>query len=104
MKSSHWAVVLLLLGLVVGFAVGGGVMDRHAMAQEKKGPVGVPPFESPPQPGRFQISAWGYAAGQGAAINAARGCYIVDTATGEMWHVAVDGSGGIPKKIGQKLQ
>ena len=33
MKSSHWAVVLLLLGLVVGFAVGGGVMERKAEAQ-----------------------------------------------------------------------
>ena len=101
MKSSHWAVVLLLLGLVVGFAVGGGVMDRHAMAQEKKGPVGVPPFESPPQPGRFQISAWGHGNQIGAG---SRGCYIVDTVTGEMWHVAADGSGGIPKKICQKLQ
>ena len=94
MKSSHWAVVLLLLGLVVGFAVGGGVMERKAMAQGEEGAV------AQPQTPRFQISAYG--AGSGATTT--RGCYIVDTVTGELWHVAVDGSGGIPKKIGQKLQ
>ena len=96
MKSSHWAVVLLLLGLVVGFAVGGGVMERKALAQAEK----AAPAPQPSTP-RFQISAWGHGNQIGAG---SRGCYIVDTVTGEMWHVAQDGSGGIPKKIGQKLQ
>lgn len=35
MKSSHWSVVLLLLGLVVGIAVGGGVMERTTVAEDK---------------------------------------------------------------------
>ena len=96
MKSSNWAVVLLLLGLVVGFAVGGGAMDRSAIAQGEKG-AAAQPLSS-----RFQISAYGVGSGGGQAST--RGCYIVDTMTGELWHVAVDGSGGIPKKIGQKLQ
>ena len=93
MKSSHWAVVLLLLGLVVGFAVGGGVMERKAEAQ------GVPIRDLP---ARFQISAWGYAAAtQVGAPKAERGCYIVDTVTGELWHAAADGQ---PKKISEKLR
>ena len=99
MKSSHWAVVLLLLGLVVGFAVGGGVMERQAMAQAEKR------VAAQTQTPRYQISAWGMGYPKlGGNGDGERGCYIVDTVTGEMWHVAADGSGGIPKKIGQKLQ
>ena len=35
MKSSHWAAVLLLVGLLAGFAAGGGGVDRNAKAQGK---------------------------------------------------------------------
>ena len=35
---------------------------------------------SPGLPGRFQVSAYGWANGHG--------CYVVDTATGQTWHVA----------------
>ncbi len=95
MKSSQWG--LMLLGLVIGFAASGGV-ERQTIAQAPGGTV------SPPtQVGRFQISAWGIGSSSANAVGQ-RGCYIVDTVTGEMWHVAQDGSGGIPKKIGQKLQ
>jgi hypothetical protein len=61
MKSSHWGLVLLAFGLVVGMLVGGGVMDRSALAQGEKGAAAQP--NSP----RFQISAWGHA-GAGAGI------------------------------------
>ena len=99
MKSSHWTVVLLLLGLVVGVAVGGGVTERKATAQEK------PPGGSVsmlPTPGRFQISAWGYAVVQTAGpAKSEHGCYIVDTVTGELWQVDTAGQ---RQKIGDKLR
>ena len=34
----------------------------------------------PPLPGRFQVSAYGSPSGHG--------CYVVDTATGQAWHIA----------------
>ena len=92
MKSSHWAVALLLLGLVVGIAVGGGVMERKATAQGENGAA------AQPQTRRFQISAWGHGNQVGPG---SRGCYIVDTVTGELWHAAADGQ---PKKISEKLR
>ena len=92
MKSNHWCWVLLAVGLVVGLWVGAGALERQAHAQGV--PIGPPPT-------RFQISAWGFAAGQGVAIRAERGCYIVDTVTGELWHAAADGK---PQKISEKLR
>jgi len=93
MKSSHWGLLLLAVGLVVGMLVGPGVLERQAEAQ------GVP--ISPPPP-RFQISAWGmgYPTPPGSG-KGERGCYIVDTVTGELWHAAADGQ---PKKISEKLR
>ncbi len=91
MRSSHWSVVLVLVGLAVGIAVGSGVFERRAEAQ------GVP---ISPQPARFQISAYGYGSA-GAGNPAGRGCYIVDTVTGELWYAAADGQ---PKKISEKLR
>ena len=88
MKSSHWGLMLLAVGLVVGMLVGGGVLDRHAEAQV---------VSSSSQ--RFQVSAWSNAGGQG--FHAERGCYIVDTVTGELWHAAADGQ---PKRISEKLR
>lgn len=37
-------------------------------------------LSSPSLPGRFQVSAYGSASGHG--------CYVVDTATGQTWHIA----------------
>ena len=92
MKSSHWSVVLLSLGLLMGFVVGSGGLERQTLAQAPA-PGGTV--------GRYQVSAWGHGNQVGAG---SRGCYIVDTVTGELWHVAQDGSGGISKKIGQQLR
>jgi hypothetical protein len=83
--------------------VGSGALESKADAQ------GVPigPGQQPQQ--RFQISAWAYPgrdSSQGrpnptVADNAGqRGCYIVDTVTGQLWHAAADGQA---KKIGEKL-
>ena len=85
MKTSHWALVLLLIAVVVGFSLWGGVTDRRVLAQ------GV--AAQPISPQRFQISAWGVAGVQG--------CYIVDTVTGELWRAAADGQ---PRKISEKLR
>jgi hypothetical protein len=95
MKSSHWGLVLLAFGLVVGMLVGGGVMDRSALAQGEKGAA------AQPQTARFQISAWSYAGNPSIRFPSERGCYIVDTVTGELWHAAADGQ---PKKISEKLR
>ena len=98
MKSSHWSLLLLAVGLVVGMLVGADKLQRGAEAQ-------VVPLNPAP---RFQISAWGmgYPQPPGNVPNSGigrgeRGCYIVDTASGELWHAAADGQ---PKKISEKLR
>ena len=96
MKTSH-GLVLLVAGLLVGLCVGGSVTGPSANAQ-------VTPIAVTAQ--RFQISAWGFSgprADTGPASSpaqAARGCYIVDTMTGELWHAAANGQ---PQKVSQKL-
>jgi hypothetical protein len=83
MKSSHWSVLFVLLGLVIGLAASGG-LEQQTIAQAPGGTVTLPK-----QLGRYQISAYGHGNQVGAG---SRGCYILDTATGEMWHVAQDGA------------
>ena len=66
MKPNSWTIVGLLVVLLVGI-VFGQQWDNRAMAQA-------------PDPGnvlRYQISAYG--------------CYIVDTRTGQVWHVLAGG-------------
>ncbi len=51
--------------------------------EELAEPIVVPTpaaVSASPLPGRFQVSAYGSASGHG--------CYVVDTATGQMWHIA----------------
>ena len=91
MKSSHWSLLLLAVGLVVGMLVGADTLQRGAEAQA------VPLNPAP----RFQISAWGMGYPHGGAGRGERGCYIVDTVSGELWHAAADGQ---PKKISEKLR
>jgi hypothetical protein len=71
--------------------MGAGVLTRNAEAQ------GIP--IGPPQQ-RFQISAWGVM-GEGAARQPERGCYMVDTVTGELWYSVNYAN---PKKISEKLR
>jgi hypothetical protein len=97
----------------------GGVREQIVTAQ------GIPnAVRNPPEP-RFAISAWALsdqaetspqvANNPQAAVNpqapvnpqpanvarANRGCYIIDTITGELWHAAGDGK---PVKISEKLR
>ena len=97
MKTSQ-CLCLLVAGLFVGLCVSNAT-GPNADAQ------GIP-NAVPAQ--RFQISAWGMGYPQppgntpGSGIGRGeRGCYIVDTVTGELWHAAADGP---PKKISEKLR
>ena len=54
-----------------------------------------------PPAARFLITAWSYGAVEFANRRPERGCYIMDTVTGELWHAAADGQ---PKKISEKLR
>jgi hypothetical protein len=47
--------------------------------------------------GRYQISAYGTPTGGGGFHH---GCYVLDTATGQVWHVL---AGGVPEKVADKL-
>jgi hypothetical protein len=49
---------------------------------------------------RYQISAWAFA-GNPARAAPERGCYILDTMTGELWHASANGK---PVKVAEKLQ
>ena len=91
MKSTLAAVALLACGVALGLLLGGGAFEKRAEAQ--------PP---PPQAPRYQISAWGL--GYGSSTNtghAERGCYIVDTVTGELWHAPADGK---PTRVSAPLR
>jgi len=48
---------------------------------------------------RYQISAWAFA-GNPSHPAPERGCYILDTVTGELWHSGADGK---PVRISEKL-
>jgi hypothetical protein len=96
MKSTLAAAAVLACGLALGLLFGGGVFEKRVEAQ--------PP---PPQAPRFQISAWGMGYPQPGNVPGAnggrgeRGCYIIDTVTGELWHAPADGK---PAKISEPLR
>ncbi len=76
MKPNPWTMVGLLVVLLVGIAIG-QLWDNRAMAQA-------------PEPGnvlRYQISA--YAGQRDGDVH--HGCYVVDTRTGQVWHVLAGG-------------
>ena len=91
MKSNHWGLVSLAVGLVVGILVGGSMMERSAAAQGVS--VGAPAA-------RYQLSAWFVPGPGNQAVG--RGCYILDTVTGEVWESGKDGQE--PKKISEKIR
>ena len=88
MKTSQ-CVVLLVVGLIVGFCVSGNATGPNANAQ------GIPIAVPTP---RFQVSAWAIGAGPGFLGN--HGCYIVDTVSGELWQTTASGK---PLKVSDKL-
>jgi hypothetical protein len=83
-------IALTLLGVLLGAITTSSLGVRQAEAQ-------------PPRPGqievpsRFQVSA--YAAHTVGGIG--HGCYIIDSATGELWHAR---SGGQLEKVSAKIR
>jgi hypothetical protein len=89
MKKNLWP-ALVIAGLAVGFVVGGGNVGKVARGQTPQDDAaGAIPF-------RFQLHAWAH----GSDNQGRHGCYILDTATGELWH---SNMAGRPKKIGVDL-
>src|SRR5258707_14923183 len=83
MKTKLWPALFVLLGLAVGYFVEGGTIEKTARGQAAPPGPGLPanllPFP------RFMIQAWAY----GQHPQGAHGCYVVDTATGELWHASM---------------
>lgn len=79
MTPNRWTAAALLLGIAIGFALSGaGVVGIASGQNNVVAPAPVPAAAAAePQVGRFRISAYGHSGGDG--------CYIVDSATGEMW-------------------
>ena len=69
MKKPNHVVAIAFICLVVGFALRSQLPEHPTYAAENR------PMEK--KVGRFQISA-----------NASTGCYMVDTATGDLWYSA----------------
>jgi hypothetical protein len=86
MRSSYWTVLLAAACIALGYALAGDVHLSQAVAQPV-GEGGAP---------RFQASAFAAASPEGVF----HGCYVIDTTTGETWHVR---AGGEPVKVADKL-
>ena len=94
--------LLLLFGVVVGWAASGVDWNREAGAQLMSGPESNSPGlitahtnnlieDDHPRTERFQVAAYGN--------GGASGCFVVDSMTGRLWH-ATPGTGvaEIPKQ------
>ena len=86
MRLSYRRTILALMCIALGFVVGTFKRDREASAQPAADRIGP----------RFQISAFGAASAQGVF----HGAYVIDTTTGQIWHVR---SGGKPEEVTEKL-
>lgn len=71
--------------LTAGFLIGQSLRDAGVQAAAQTIPNAVPATS-----GRYQIHAWG-ASGLPGQASPQHGCYLVDTITGELWHVDRDG-------------
>lgn len=83
----RWATVLILLTITVVGLAAALVSPMNAQTDKIPGQVNQ----------HFQVSAWGFA----GAGTSGRGCYIIDTQTGDLW--AVNGESA-PKKVSGKLE
>lgn len=93
MRSTYWALGIVLLAFGLGFLLGSGIMEKSAVAQGQPAPGPIPP--------RFQISAYAGPVGAHNVTNVSHGCYIIDTVTGEVWHTRY---GGKAEKVSDKLR
>ena len=86
MKSSHYTVAAILIALLSGLVLSTGFFGNPAVAQTN----------SAARAGQYQISA--YAGPMNTEFG--HGCYVLDTATGEVWHLRL---GGVAEKVSDKL-
>jgi hypothetical protein len=83
MKGSGRYIVVLSIGLLIGFCVGSNNQWQSAHAQGDPNTAGT----------RFQISAFG--------LRTDGGCYIIDTQTGALW--LSPGGRSDPMQIADKM-
>lgn len=90
MNTKRWGVASIGIAAVAGFWLAAELKPTQAFAQGEKSAMA--------SPARFQVSAWGFGSDAGRGE---RGCYIVDTTTGELWVAHADGAA---KKLSEKLK
>lgn len=86
MKSTRSTVGVALVALLIGLVLGTAFFGNPAVAQTG----------SAASAGRYQISAYAGSTKDGLA----HGCYVLDTATGQVWHTRL---GGEAEKVSGKL-
>ncbi len=86
MKSRFWIAAALSIAFVCGLAWSTLLPTQPALAQSAPGGTA----------GRYQISAYAGTTPGGLG----HGCYLVDTATGQVWHSRY---GGTAEKVSDKL-
>lgn len=80
MSPPRWTAAALLAGIGIGYTLHGGYVEPIASAQNNATTrQNAPDAADNSAIGRFQISSWGAASGPG--------CYMVDTASGDLWLV-----------------
>jgi len=84
---TRWAIAASLTAATAVLAL---IFGANALAQIDKPAAALTP--------RFQVSAWAFGSDAGKGE---RGCYIIDTSTGELWIAHADGA---PKKLAEKLK
>ena len=84
---TRWAIVASVTAAIAALAL---TFAPSAFAQTDKAGAAPTP--------RYQVSSWAFGSEAGKGE---RGCYIIDSSTGELWVAHADGA---PKKIGEKLK
>jgi hypothetical protein len=83
----------------VALFIGGaaGVLGTLIVAGGPWATASTQPAAKPAESGRFQLSAWGTGQNVGGRMQVARGAYIIDTKTGDVYTTDNDNA---PKLIG----
>jgi len=90
MNTKRWGLASIGIAAFAGFWLIAELKPTQAFAQAERSAMA--------SPARFQVSAWGFGSDAGRGE---RGCYIVDTTTGELWVAHADGAA---KKLSEKLK